>query len=80
LELDVQQVKMFMGLEGETNALSDEINTWIRESGAKVLQISGNVAPQTSGGSGLGSGLPGTSLAAGRVPSDVLVIVLYEGK
>lgn len=69
---------MFMGLEGETNALSKEINDWIRQSGANVLQISGNIAPQSSGGSGLGGGLPGTSLASGRVPSDVLVIVLYE--
>ena len=76
----MQQVKIFVGLEGETNALSDEINKWIRESGAKVLQVTGNIAPQSMGGSGLGGGLPGTSLASGRVPSDVLVIVLYEEK
>ncbi len=78
--MSVQQVKLFMGLEGETEELSRGINDWIRKSGAKVLQINSSIAPQSNGGMGLGGGLPGTSLAAGRVPSDVLVVVLYEEK
>lgn len=76
----MQQVKIFVGLEGETNELTNEINDWIRASGAKVLQMAGNIAPQSSAGSGIGGGLPGTSLGTGRVPSDVIVILLYEEK
>ena len=74
----MQQVKLFTGLEGATGELSDQINSWIRESGAKVLQISGNMSPQSSTGSGGGTGLTMTGSSTGRVSSDVFVIVLYE--
>ena len=74
MEFDMQQIKIFTGLEGATQELSGEINSWIRESGVTVLQISGNIAPQSEGS----PGLSGTS--SGRVRSDVLIIVLYEEK
>jgi len=76
-ELGMQQVKLFVGLEGATEELSGEINGWIRESGVTVLQISGNISPQSLGGSGHDAGLSGMG---GRLSSDVLVIVLYEEK
>jgi hypothetical protein len=76
----MQQVKLFTGLEGATDELSGEINSWIRESGATVLQISGNISPQSPSGSGLGAGLSRTGSSGGRVSSDVFVIVLYEEK
>ena len=75
----MQQVKLFTGIEGATEELSREINGWIRESGATVLQISGNIAPQSHGGSGA-TGLSRTGSSAGRVSSDLFVIVLYEEK
>ena len=75
----MQQVKLFTGIEGATEELSREINDWIRESGATVLQISGNIAPQSNGGSGA-TGLSRTGSTAGRVSSDLFVIVLYEEK
>ena len=74
----MQQVKLFTGIEGATEEMSREINGWIRESGATILQISGNIAPQ-SGGSGA-TGLSRTGSSAGRVSSDLFVIVLYEEK
>ncbi len=69
----MQQVKIFKGLESDTSALEAEINSWIRQSGAKVLSLTGNIAPQsekqgTKGGLGEG-GFPA---------SDVIVIVTYE--
>jgi hypothetical protein len=79
LELAVQQVKLFTGIEDATEELAREINTWIRESGATVLQISGNIAPQSNVGSGA-SGLAGSISSSGRVSSDLFVIVLYEEK
>ncbi len=73
----MQQVKIFTGLEGATEELCGEINNWIRETGAKILQISGNIAPQSIGSSGTAPGLQGAGAMAGRLPSDILVIVLY---
>ena len=64
----MKKVKVFKSVEAEVSALVVELNKWIRQSGAKVLGISGNIAPQsgkTSGGSGY-------------VPSDILLIVTYD--
>ena len=69
----MQLVKLFTGLEGETHQLAEEINGWIKETGVKVLQVSGNIAPQSTGGGPTIEGLP-----SGRPPSDLFVIVLYE--
>ena len=71
----MQQIKLFHGIESELRGLEDEINAWLRESGARVISISGNVAPQSSPrGGGAGATLTRSPFAA----SDVLVIVLYE--
>ncbi len=71
----MQRVKLFTGLENDVQAVESEINAWLDESGAKILSISGNIAPQSQ----LKSKTPG--LAVERVafaPSDVFVIVLYD--
>lgn len=69
----MHQVKLFKGVEAEPHPLEDRINEWLRTSGAKVVQITGNIAPQSPKGddtAGVGSKGFGTS--------DILVIVLYE--
>ncbi|NIL98555.1 MAG: hypothetical protein GTO76_11365 [Planctomycetales bacterium] len=64
----MQQVKIFECLENEINSLEHEINQWLRESGARIISITGNIAPQSV-----------TSQPKARpAPSDVLLIVLYE--
>ena len=71
----MQRVKLFTGLENDVQAVEDEINAWLEKTGAKVLTISGNIAPQSQ----VTSKSPG--LAVERVafaPSDVFVMVLYE--
>ncbi len=70
----MQLVKMFTGLEGQTQALEQEINGWVETSGAKIIQISGNIAPQSVGQNNPSDGLG----SAGRPPSDLFVVVLYE--
>ncbi|MCO6455808.1 MAG: hypothetical protein J5I93_10975 [Pirellulaceae bacterium] len=65
----MQQVKIFKSIESELWSMENEINTWIKESGAKVISVTGNIAPQSGGASAMG----GTFSA-----SDVLVIVTYE--
>ena len=64
----MQQVRIFEVLETNLQELEDEINTWLRETGVKIISITGNVAPQSQ-----------TSQPKARpAPSDVLLVVLYE--
>ena len=68
----MQQVKIFKSLESDVTQLENEVNTWIRESGAKIVAITGNIAPQT-----VTSG-KGEALGKGAFPpSDVIIIVVY---
>ena len=72
----MQQVQLFKGIESEVQSLQDQVNDWIRESGAKVISVSGNIAPQTLTRVDASS----HTLSKGVfTASDVLIIVLYEG-
>ena len=69
------QIKTFIGREDHTSELDDAVNTWIAESGAKVVSITGNIAPQSIlPGKDSPSGTPGRRFA----PSDLFVLVTYE--
>lgn len=63
----MRQVKIFKSIENELWNMEKEINTWAQETGANIIQVTGNIAPQTS-----------SSTSHGFSSSDVLVIVLYE--
>ena len=70
----MQQVKIFKGVESDLASLEGEVNAWMRESGAAVVSITGNIAPQTVTSESKAGG-------AGRSyypPSDVILVVLYE--
>jgi len=70
----MQQIKIFRGLESELPALEKAVNDWLAESKARVIQVCGNIAPQTPGPAA-GSGV----LQRGAYPaSDVLLLLLYE--
>ncbi len=60
-------VKIFKSIENEMSTMEKEINTWIQESGAQVISVTGNISPQTHG--------PGGHAFSS---SDILVVVLYE--
>jgi len=66
-------VKIFKGFEHEYQELETQINTWIQETNANVLQIFGNIAPQSSakevGAKNLGS--------SQYASSDIMIFVLY---
>ena len=70
----MQQIKIFKGLESDVAVLEKQVNTWLAESGARVLQITGNIAPQGCSTDPKG----GSITAAPYAPSDVVLIVLYE--
>jgi len=69
----MQQVKIFKGVENDLAGLEAEVNAWIRQSGARVVSLTGNIAPQ-SPSSRAGGGLTQGTFA----PSDVVLVVLYE--
>ena len=69
----MQQIKLFRSIESDIPALEAEINDWLKESGARVVQMTGNIAPQT-----VTAAHRENRIGEGHVPSDVLVVVLYE--
>ena len=71
----MQRVKLFKGLETEVEALEQQINAWVESEGAKIIQVTGNIATQSyNPAAKSGSSLQGNVAAA----SDVLIVVLYE--
>ncbi len=68
----MQQIKVFKSIESDVSDLERDINAWLKESGARVVNIFGNIAPQTITDADKAKGTRGFS------PSDVLVCVLYE--
>jgi len=70
----VQQIKFFKATEADLSTLEAEMNEWLRESDATVVQIFGNIAPQTVAPDESSRGLTKSAFA----PSDVLMAVVYE--
>ena len=69
----MRQIKLFKHIEAEIRELETEMNDWmkaIQEKGAKIVSVTGNIAPQT-----LGSQPSGTNRFS---PSDLLMIVEYD--
>ncbi len=64
----MRKVKLFKGVENELAALESEINEFLEANGAELINVSGNIAPQTH--------FP-TAPDSFSI-SDVLVIVTYE--
>ena len=69
----MQQVKIFKNVENNLGELEQEVNAWISESGAQVISLTGNIAPQSDP-----SGASGGLSKGAFPPSDVVVILLYE--
>jgi len=72
----MQQIRLFRCNDEILLDTQEEINRWLRESGVRVIQITGNVAPPAVVSGAATRGLGGTS---GRFAhSDILIAVLYE--
>ena len=71
----MQRVKLFKGLETEVEALEQQVNAWVESEGAKIIQVTGNIATQSyNPAAKSGSSLQSNVAAA----SDVLIVVLNE--
>ena len=64
----MQQIKIFKSIESELGSLENEINEWISDQSVKIVEIFGNIAPQSHSTPGMGS----------FSSSDVLVVIVYE--
>jgi hypothetical protein len=69
----VHQVKIFKSLESDLPALEKQINGWLAGEGIRVVNIIGNLAPQSPPPESAGS-----INQAPYPPSDVLIIVHYD--
>lgn len=67
----MHQIKIFKGIESELGQLENDVNAWLAETGCRVVQMFGNLAPQTLSSLNKQSGLTKTDF----VPSDVLLVV-----
>ena len=69
----MHQIKLFKGVETEIREMEKEINAWLKESKARVIQLSANIAPQTN------EPAP-TGVAKSRqyAPSDLFVSLVCE--
>jgi hypothetical protein len=70
----MHQIKIFKGLENDVGNLEAEVNRWLAQSKVQIVQMFGNLAPQSSAAGSAQSGLSGSAIP----PSDVLLIVLYD--
>jgi len=74
----MHQIKLFKGLENDLASIEKEVNGWLATSNAKVVQLIGNVAPQSlrsENGHILGAERPG---GRGASVSDIFLAVVYE--
>jgi len=67
-EAQMRLVKIFMAKEDRSSDLESDINQWVEQSGAHLVSVTGNVAPQSQ------VSYPNKK----PEPSDVLVVVVYE--
>ncbi|MBL9031517.1 MAG: hypothetical protein JNM80_07390 [Phycisphaerae bacterium] len=76
----MQQIKIFAGQEDRISALERDINDWLKQSGARVIQTFGNIAPQAlmKGTEAAKPSLSESSTGRRFAPSDILICVVYE--
>jgi hypothetical protein len=70
----MHQIKIFKGLENDLTQLEGEVNRWLAQSKVDVVQMFGNLAPQSNSAAAVQGGLS----SGGMAPSDVLLVVLYD--
>lgn len=70
----MHQVKLFKGLENDLPGLEKQINDWLTQNKARVVQITGNLAPQKDETKPDETGVTHSLYS----PANVLLALLYE--
>ncbi|CAG0950590.1 hypothetical protein PHYC_00179 [Phycisphaerales bacterium] len=74
----MQQIKLFSGSEDQMGSVERDVNDWLRASGARIVNIFGNMSPQSVLS---GESRQKVSMESGSrrfAPSDVFVCIVYE--
>jgi len=74
----VQRIKIFKGLESDLAELESQVNQWLAESQARVINMFGNIAPQSGPTASPQPGGPTYITKSPFAPSDVLLVILFE--
>ena len=69
----MHQVKLFKGLESGIAELEADVNEWLRSTGASVVNVIGNMSPQSGTADGQSD-----KLGRSYTPSDVFLVIVYE--
>jgi hypothetical protein len=69
----MHQIKIFRGIESQLPQLETQVNEWIASHNVKILNIFGNVAPQS-----LSPDSKNVLSEGAFAPSDVVLIVHYD--
>jgi hypothetical protein len=79
-EISVHQIRIFTGIEGDTARLAKDVNDWLRQSKVKVVNVFGNIAPQSALERHDPGRIAGAETGPARrfAPSDVMLVVVYE--
>ena len=72
----MQQIKLFVGLESEASTLEHSANQWLRDNDVEIIQVFGNIAPQTPAYMLTQTEQTGRRFQA----SDLFLAIVYNGK
>lgn len=74
----MQQVRIFIGKEDETQRLTREVNDFLASTGAKVVNVFGNLSPQTMTPGAETQRAMGEGTVRRYAPSDIMLVVVFE--
>jgi hypothetical protein len=72
-EFAVHQIRLFKGVETDIKEMEKEINSWLKDSKARVVHMSSNIAPQSNEPQAF-SGPKARQFA----PSDLFVAIVFD--
>ena len=70
----MHQIRLFLDIESNAESMERKVNDWLKESGAKVVNIFGNIAAQTVTPEAKSSTMNTRKFSS----SDLFVVVVYE--
>lgn len=72
--MPMHQIKIFKGLESELGLLEESVNQWLAQTRVRVINFSGNIAPQSCSAEERNVAISKGAFA----PSDIVIVVHYE--
>lgn len=74
----MHQIKLFSGTEDQMGNLERDVNEWLRTSGARIVNVFGNMSPQSMLSAEARQKISAESGSRRFAPSDVFMCIVYE--